>query len=34
MNEEAAENLAALKKKVSAIGYRIVTDRGDFRNII
>ena len=34
MDEEAAENLAALKKKVSAIGYRIVTDRGDFRNII
>ena len=34
MEEEAAENLAALKRKVSAIGYRIVTDRGDFRNII
>ena len=34
MDEEAAENLAALKRKVSAIGYRIVTDRGDFRNII
>lgn len=31
MDEEAAENLAALKNKISAIGYRIVTDRGDFK---
>ena len=34
MDEEAAENLAALKRKVSAIGCRIVTDKGDFKNII
>ena len=34
MDEEAAENLSALKKRISAIGYRIVTDRGDFKNII
>ncbi len=34
MDEEAAENLSVLKKRISAIGYRIVTDRGDFKNII
>ncbi len=33
MDEEAAENLTALKKRISAIGYRIVTDKGDFKNI-
>jgi len=29
--EEAAESIALLKKNVSAIGYEIVTDRGDFK---
>ncbi len=29
---EAAENVAKLAKSMEAIGYRIVTDRGDFRN--
>ena len=30
--EEAAESVALLKKSMSAIGYEVVTDRGDFRN--
>ena len=29
-DEEAAENLARLKEKISAIGFEVVTDRGDF----
>lgn len=29
--EEAAEGLALLKKKVEAIGYEVVTDRGDYK---
>lgn len=33
MDEEAAENVATLRTRISAIGYRIVTDKGDFKNI-
>ena len=29
-DEEAAENLARLKEKISAIGFEVVTERGDF----
>jgi len=29
-NEEAAEGLELLKKRMNAIGYEIVTDRGDY----
>lgn len=29
--EEAAEGLALLKKKIEAIGYEVVTDRGDYK---
>lgn len=29
-DEEAAENLMKLKEKISAIGFEVVTDRGDF----
>ena len=29
--EEAAESVALLKKSMSAIGYRVVTDRGDWK---
>ena len=29
-DEEAAENLLKLKEKIRAIGFEIVTDRGDF----
>lgn len=29
--EEAAEGLALLKKRMEAIGYEIVTDRGDYK---
>ena len=29
-DEEAAENLARLKEKISSIGFEVVTDRGDF----
>jgi biotin synthase len=29
--EEAAESVALLKKSMSAIGYEVVTDRGDWK---
>ena len=29
-DEEAAENLMRLKEKIRAIGFEVVTDRGDF----
>ena len=29
--EEAAEGLMLLKKKMEAIGYEVVTDRGDYK---
>ena len=29
--EESAESIEKLKEKMSRIGYRIVTDRGDYR---